>query len=87
MILIARIELIELSAQMHADEADNLRRSHTIAPAHQWLPNDSAAQAEHDRLLLVAHQLRSLAAEMRRELAMMELATGSTHQPRRLCGG
>lgn len=83
MILAARIDLIERSADLHEGEADCLRRSHTLAPHHLLAPDDSTAQSEHDQLLLVAHQLRAMARQMRVELDMMERVTGTRHHPER----
>lgn len=75
--LAARISLIERSAEMHEAEADCLRRMHTLAPHHQWEPDDSTAQADHDQMLLVSHQLRQLARELHKELDWMHLVTGT----------
>lgn len=77
MILAARIAIIQRSAEMHEAEADCLRRMHTLPPHHQWSPDDSTAQAEHDQMLLVAHQLRQLARELQIELDWMHLVTGT----------
>ena len=82
MILAARIDVAERAADLLEAEARTLRLMHTVAPAHDWAPDDSTAQADHDRMLLTARQLRTMAGEMRIEIDLMERMSGTRHRPR-----
>ena len=82
MISAARIDAIERAADLLDAEARTLRLMHTVAPAHEWAPDDSTAQADHDQMLLSARQLRTIAGEMRVEIDVMERTGGVRHRPR-----
>ena len=84
MMLAARIDLADTTADLIEQQAHNLRLTHTLGPDHQWPADDNTtARAEHDRLLLVACQMREMAREMRTEIDLMERITGAHFQCRR----
>ena len=63
----ARIALIERSAEIHEEEARNLR-------LRDGKPLVGSDQANHDDMLLHANSLRNLANEMRGEAERLALA-------------
>lgn len=83
MILAARIDIIESAIELIDGSARDLRRAHTLPPHAVWPPEDSVAQADHDRMLLIAHQLRTMVVEMRTEIDLMERISGVSFQPLR----
>ncbi len=79
MIIAARIDLVEQSAEIHESEARTLRLLFAAPPAHaDWPAGASSTQAEHDRMILVAGQLRRMATEMRAELDQMTEIGGAS---------
>jgi len=85
MILAARIDLAETAADLIEQQATDLRMAHTAGQDHQWTADDnSTARAEHDRLLLVASQMRTMARELRDELDQMTGIIGQQYAPRRV---
>lgn len=84
MILAARIAHCDSAADLLEQQAHESRLAKTPAPDHQWASDDNCSErADHDRLLVVAEQMRRMAREMRRELDQMERITGRQYQPRR----